>query len=747
MRSDWPSIGVRFFSRIAGIALVLAAVLFFRGPAANGWLEGAIGLVAGIGLLLVGELRVARSYPVSANAIDAAGIGILFATLYAMNARWGLVSLPIAFAGMSIVTGVAVFLATRRGSRFIACLGLLGGFVTAALLSSGESPPVAVFAFLLVLNIGITVIALRQGWPWLLASGVALTAISEWAWVAQSLDAGHLLFAAGIFGIFAVVGTSPLWYGQPDDRAPAFARIGAAAGLMPLLFAIFVAAQPNFGPRYSILFGFLLLADAGLLAIAWRGGPRWLYAAGGIGTLLTLLVWFRVSYTPLSWPSTLIWFALFIGLYLIRVTPFAHLLFFVFIGLAIHEPGRATPILATMLALLAFVVVVTILRGRPVLGAIAIALSSVALMVLHPSVWLLLAVHAILFTAFFLVAGISERPVLAVLAIPFFVAMVITATEAPDWPAWPAATLVLVCAVPYALFMAYVLALGARAKESVAPFVAASLASLVVLLNAWGVRGEVGPAYRWALGLVPLVEGLVMLALLRRVRGIEPREPRFALVASTALVFLNAAIPMLLSKPWVAILWALEVAVLVWLFTRSADRVLLAWSTGLAIVVFLWLAFDSDFYARWYVFVLCGVAMFAAAYLARLDAPVLQRVFSVAGLFEIWFLLNVSIANRFHSANGALNFDFMSSTQPEVATFTVAWAVIATGLLIAGFLLRWPAARGAAFALLLATIVKCFASDVPRLEGVSLLASLLGLGLSLAVVGVTIQKFRTAKAA
>ena len=253
----------------------------------------------------------------------------------------------------------------------------------------------------------------------------------------------------------------------------------------------------------------------------WRGGPRWLYAAGGIGTLLTLLVWFRVSYTQLSWPSTLIWFALLIGLFLVRVTPFAHLLFFVFIGLAIHEPGHATPILATMLALLAFVVVVTILGGRPVLGAIAIALSSVALMALHPSLWLLLAVHAILFAAFFLVAGISERPVLAVLAIPFFVAMVITATNAPDWPAWPAATLLLVCAVPYALFVAYALALGARAKESVAPFVAASLASLVVLLNAWGVRGEVVPAHRWALGLVPFVAGLVMLALLRRVRAVE----------------------------------------------------------------------------------------------------------------------------------------------------------------------------------------------------------------------------------
>jgi Predicted membrane protein (DUF2339) len=747
MRTDWPSIGVRFFSWIAGIALVLAALLFFRGTAANGWLGAAIGLVAGIALLLVGELRIARSYPVTANAIDAAGIGILSATLYAMHTRWALVSLPVALAGMAIVTAAAVALATRRGSQFIALLGLLGGFVTAALLSSGESSAVAVFAYLLLLNVGITAIALREGWPRMMALSVALTAIAEWAWVFQSLDVGQLLLGAGIFGMFAVVGTSPLWYGQPDDRPLAFRRIAAAAGLMPLLFAIFVAAHSNFGPRCSILFGFLLLADAGLLAIAGLRGPRWLYVAGGIGTLLTLLIWFRVSYTHPSWPWTLLWFAAFIALYLVRVTPFAHLLFFVFIGLAIHEPQHSRTILAAMLTVLAIVVAVTILRGQPVLGAIAIALSSVALMALTPTLWLLLAVHLILFAAFLEMAGISERYVLAVLAIPLFVAMVITAAHAPDWPTWPATTMLLVAAVPYVPFMAFPLVLGARVKASLAPYVAAVLAGVVLFFSAWGVRGDLVPAHRWALGLVPLAEGLMMLALLWRAPTIAPREPRFTLLASTALAFVNAAIPMLLPKPWVAVVWAMEAAGLVWLFTRRADRVLLTWAMGLALAVFLWLAFDADFYSRWYVYVLCGLAMFAAAYLVRLDVPILQRLFSVAGLFEIWFLLNIFIANGFHSANGALNFDFMSSTAPEVATFTVAWAVIATGLLIGGFLLRWPAARGAALALLLATIIKCFLNDVPHLEGVALFASLLGLSLSLVVVGVTIQKFRSVKAA
>jgi uncharacterized membrane protein len=174
---------------------------------------------------------------------------------------------------------------------------------------------------------------------------------------------------------------------------------------------------------------------------------------------------------------------------------------------------------------------------------------------------------------------------------------------------------------------------------------------------------------------------------------------------------------------------------------------LLLWATGPAVVVFFRLAFDSDLYVLWTVYVVCGLAMFAAAYLIRLDVPVLQRIFSVAGLFELWFLINIVIANRFHSANGALNFDFATSQPAENVWYTVAWAAIATGLLILGFLIRWPAARGAALALLVAAVLKAFLFDLPHLGGVYLAASLFGLGGSLVVVGITLQKFTTGRSA
>jgi len=746
-KREWTSIGVHFFSWAAGIALVLAAVFLFRSSDEHPWLRAGLGIGLGVALVVVAERWISAKYRVTANALDAAGIGILYATLYTMYARWALVPLVVAFIGMLLVTAAAVALATRRDSIPIAILGLLGGFVTAFLLSSTENYPLAVFSYLLALNIGIAWLAARNGWWLLSALSVVLTALYQCGWALQAINVGLLPPAAAIFTVFAVVGTIPLWYGRPDDRPAGVRWIAAAAAHLPLLFAVYVAAHLNYGPQYNVLFAFLLIVDAGLLAIAWRGGPKWLHAAGGVATLITFIVWLRVSYTHAARPWLLPWLALFIALYLVKVTPFAGLLFGVFIGIAIRETQPWGAIVVAMLVMLAAVLVVALRNGRPIVAAIAVASSCITLMALHPPLWTLIALHALLFAALFAVAWISEHHVLAILAVPFFIAMVVTAYSPAAWAQYSAWTLLAIAVVPYLLFVAYPLALGARAKASLDPSIAAALASLFMFVIAWMTRSAVDAQHRWLIGLVPLAQGVVMAILLWRALTFDPREPRITLLASLTLAFFNVALAMLLPAGWLVALWAIEVAALVWMFTRCRHSVLPTWATGLAVVVFFRLAFDSDLYVLWIVYVVCGLAMFAAAYLIRLDVPVLQRIFSVAGLFELWFLINIVIANRFHSANGAVNFDFATSQPAENVWYTVAWAVIATGLLILGFLIRWPAARGAALALLVAAVLKAFLFDLPHLGGIYLAVSLFGLGAALVVVGITLQKFTTGRSA
>ena len=323
---DWESlVGVKLFSWVAGVMLVVAAVSFLRYSIDHGWLTPplrmAIGLLTGIGLLVVCEMKAARKYPVTANALDGAAIAVLFSTFFAAHALWKLVPAIPTFGLMVLVTAVAVLLSVRRDSIFIALLGLVGGFATPALLSTGEDRPFGLFGYLLLLNAGLAWVAHRKKWPVLTLLCAILTAIYQWGWVAKFLTEGKLGVAAGIFLVFPLVLYAGLALGKPEEkgsegRPSLFESSAHLAGLLPLAFALFLAAVPAYGARSGLLFGFLFLLTAGLFAVAvWRG-PSTLHLAGGLATLAVFAIWSFRSYTPGAWPAILAFLALFVVFHL-----------------------------------------------------------------------------------------------------------------------------------------------------------------------------------------------------------------------------------------------------------------------------------------------------------------------------------------------------------------------------------------------------------------------------------------------
>lgn len=323
---DWESlIGVKLFSWVAAVALVVAAVSFLRYSIAHGWLtpplQMAIGLLVGAGLLVGCELKAARKYPVTANALDGAAIAVLFSTFFAAHALWELVPAIPTFGLMALVTAIAVLLSVRRDSVFIALLGLVGGFATPALLSTGEDRPFGLFGYLLLLNAGLAWVAHRKKWPVLTVLCVVLTAVYQWGWVAKFLTEGKLGIAAGVFLVFPLVLYTGLALGRPEKdgkegKATLFEGSAHLAGLLPLAFAVFLASVPAYGARHELLFGFLFLLAAGLFAVSvWRG-PSTLHLAGGLATLLVFVVWAFRSYAPGAWPSILAFLALFVVFFL-----------------------------------------------------------------------------------------------------------------------------------------------------------------------------------------------------------------------------------------------------------------------------------------------------------------------------------------------------------------------------------------------------------------------------------------------
>ena len=169
---------------------------------------------------------------------------------------------------------------------FIAVLGLLGGFATPALLSTGENRPIPLFAYLLLLNIGLAWVANRKRWPVLTILTLVLTTLYQWGWVIRFLTASQLSLAMGIFlrlrgGGIRVADRSVR--GSRRRATTGERRSGRSvwlAAAMPLFFAVYLAAVPAYGAQPALLFGFLLIVDAGLLAVTIARGEPLAHATG-----------------------------------------------------------------------------------------------------------------------------------------------------------------------------------------------------------------------------------------------------------------------------------------------------------------------------------------------------------------------------------------------------------------------------------------------------------------------------------
>src|SRR5437763_14176828 len=183
----------------------------------------------------------------------------------------------------------------------------------------------------------------------------------------------------------------------------------------------------------------------------------------------------------------------------------------------------------------------------------------------------------------------------------------------------------------FAVFLAYPLVLGARAKRSLHPYLAAVLASVPFFLFARQAMTTANLDYM--IGVLPVGEAIAMLLLVARLLKIERELTRLALVAAAALAFITVAIPLQLEKQWITIGWALEGAALVWLFKRIPHRGLLVWSGALLGAVLVRLVFNNAVFeyhpqqhqsiVNWYfyTYLVAAASFFAAAWLLPRDDP------------------------------------------------------------------------------------------------------------------------------
>lgn len=870
-RVNWEQfMGAKLFAWLGGLAGLLAVGFFvkysFEHDLIPPAVRVAIGFLFALGLVF-GGLRIDRSrYAITAQTLIATGVVSLYTVTFACRSVY-----YFAFFGpgptlllMSLITAAAFLLAVRLEAQVVAVLGLLGGFLTPVLVSSGQDNPLGLFGYIALLDLGLVAVALHRRWRYLVPLGALGTIVTQVGWAGNFFSAAKADTAVGVcLGFCVLFLATYLVAGRLGRAAREITWSAIALPFVALGFAFMFLGQAEIAARPGLLFTYVLLADACLLVVAWCD-DEWpqLHLVAGTVVFVLLAVWTGSRLTAPLLP----WALAFYLLHAVLHTAFPLLL-------QRHRPEAAPtwwsqffPPMALLLMLLPLirleavsllfwpcVLLVDLLAiGLALLTASLAAVGAVLVLTLIATgVWifqipvaasapaaLLLVVggFAVLFFAagLFLARRFGDRLAAAAKAVPALAALGDPRAQIPAFSALlPFLLLILLTsrlalADPSPVFglalLLVVLVLGLARLFEIDWLPACALAGLAGLEYSWQHRqaaadgamvplvwylvflaifaaypfvfrrrlaARTGPWAVAALGGVvqfPLVHRLVTTAWPGEFPGVMPvlfavpplvsliailrgatadaraRLNQLAWFGGVALLFLTLVFPIQWDRQWLTLGWALEGVALLWLFHRVPHPGLRGVGAGLLVTAFVRLALNPAVFAyhprsdtaifNWYLysFGVVTLCLFAAARLAvgpesgpgdgrrilGVNAPVL---FVTLGTVLAFLLLNIEIADFFSQpGQRVLTFKFSGHFGRDM-TYTIAWALFALGLLLAGIWKRARAGRYAALALLGAAVIKLFFHDLARLDALYRIGALLAVAVIATIASFAYQRY------
>jgi hypothetical protein len=307
------------FAWVGGLALFLGVAFFvkysFDRNLISAQMRVAIGYTVGLGLLVGGLWMPRARHVVTVHSLCATGILILYANTFAARSHYNFLDVFSAFAVMSLITLVAFLLAIRLRAQVVAVLGLLGGFLTPVLLSTGVDNPLGLFGYLALLDVGLLAVVLVTRWNYLSLLAAAATALMEFAWVIKFFAEQKVYTAMTVFVGFAALFLAAFLGARRVGRID---RWNSSAAIIPALSGLIFAAYllgrpfPAVAQRVWLMLGYIIVLDLVFLTVAWaKRELRGLLTAAGAIVFALLMGWTTQYLKPELLEPALVFYLLF----------------------------------------------------------------------------------------------------------------------------------------------------------------------------------------------------------------------------------------------------------------------------------------------------------------------------------------------------------------------------------------------------------------------------------------------------
>ncbi len=298
--------GVKLFAWVGGLALFLGVVFFVKYAFERNLIPAevriAIGFLTGMALLAAGVIvQKRKTYDVLAQTFCATGVLVLYGVTFAAHALYHFAAFNsiVTFGVMTLVTAVAFLLAMRMNAQVVAVLGMVGGFLTPVLCSTGQDNPAGLFGYIALLDVGLLMVAKHQRWLHLTALAATGTVLMQLGWFGDFgykehyFDGAKTWVLVAVFAGFALLfAAAARWSRSRDDEDmyPAWSALGLCGSALLASFAMLDYGSVT--ERPALLYAFVLLINATALFVSWtEPRARLAPAVVGVLTFVHLVVW------------------------------------------------------------------------------------------------------------------------------------------------------------------------------------------------------------------------------------------------------------------------------------------------------------------------------------------------------------------------------------------------------------------------------------------------------------------------
>lgn len=251
-------IGGRWYAVIGAVVLIVGVGLFFQLAVKSGWIvvtptrRCITGVLFGLGLLGAGEFARRRWGAAASAGLSAAGVGVLYAAVYAAFGLFRLLDASVAFGLLAFVAAVGIGVGARAKQASVAVLSMVGAYVTPFLFAPVSTSPLVLPVYLLsLLSVGLVLAG------WLGGRFVVLRSLAWWATIV--IGAAWCLRHGDTSPLMATVFLALVWAGVHAELTASARRFGL------------LGIEPEDTPVRKGTIKSMFVAPVGLdLALAWR---------------------------------------------------------------------------------------------------------------------------------------------------------------------------------------------------------------------------------------------------------------------------------------------------------------------------------------------------------------------------------------------------------------------------------------------------------------------------------------------